>query len=192
MTAFTADAVLRRLVPVPDPVVLDVGANVGQSVERFRRLWPECRIHSFEPAPDSFAILAGAWAGTAGVTLNNCGVGAREGSLTFHYYPADSETSSFLPRRFSADGEAGRDVEVPVVTIDGYLEGHGIGRVDVCKIDTQGFSEQCVLGAAAALAGRRIGILQIEYVSPRWYAGCGTSETLHSFLFGQGYIGSPS
>ncbi len=34
--------------------ILDVGANVGQSIERFRRYLPNAEIYSFEPNPNTF------------------------------------------------------------------------------------------------------------------------------------------
>ena len=43
--------ILRHLRDVERPVVLDVGANVGQSVRRYRNLLQGCEIHSFEPSP---------------------------------------------------------------------------------------------------------------------------------------------
>jgi hypothetical protein len=37
----------RFLASVPSPIVFDVGANVGQSVKRFRELLPGSVLHSF-------------------------------------------------------------------------------------------------------------------------------------------------
>jgi hypothetical protein len=42
---------------VPSPVILDVGANVGQSITRFRRLWPQADIHVFGPGRTTFVEL---------------------------------------------------------------------------------------------------------------------------------------
>jgi len=41
----------------PIKTVLDIGANVGESIERFRRIWPEAKIYSFEPRAVAFEKL---------------------------------------------------------------------------------------------------------------------------------------
>ena len=39
------------------PIIFDVGANTGQSIDRFRSLFPESKIYSFEPDKVSFKLL---------------------------------------------------------------------------------------------------------------------------------------
>src|SRR6478672_9361227 len=46
---------MRKFVPVAtNSLILDIGANVGQSVGRFRKAFPAGIIHSFEPGPETF------------------------------------------------------------------------------------------------------------------------------------------
>ena len=56
----THDEIISTLLPGASIKVVDVGANVGQSVERFRNLFQERpeKITDFEPAPSAFATLA--------------------------------------------------------------------------------------------------------------------------------------
>jgi hypothetical protein len=39
------------------PVIFDVGANVGQTVDRIRNYFDRPVIHAFEPSPDTFETL---------------------------------------------------------------------------------------------------------------------------------------
>ena len=41
----------------PDPVIFDVGANVGQYARMVRKAMPGARIFSFEPGPAAFERL---------------------------------------------------------------------------------------------------------------------------------------
>jgi FkbM family methyltransferase len=41
----------------PNPVVLDIGANVGSFAAWASQRWPGCRIHCYEPLPSNFAVL---------------------------------------------------------------------------------------------------------------------------------------
>src|SRR5437867_12180881 len=49
---------MRRLLgPTPRPVIFDVGANWGQSIETFLRHFERPIIHAFEPGTDAFREL---------------------------------------------------------------------------------------------------------------------------------------
>ena len=46
---FTREKVLIDLVGTDSPVILDIGANMGQSLEQFVHIWPNSKIYCFEP-----------------------------------------------------------------------------------------------------------------------------------------------
>ena len=52
---------IKDLHKIKNPIVFDVGANVGQSIERFSSIFKEqeYEIYSFEPTPKLFDILKG-------------------------------------------------------------------------------------------------------------------------------------
>jgi len=54
----------------PSPVIFDAGANIGQSIELFRKNIPNCLIHSFQPNPEAFTALNDQWGMEKGITLN--------------------------------------------------------------------------------------------------------------------------
>src|SRR5215470_12198605 len=41
----------------PNPVILDIGANVGGFAAWASQRWPASLIHCYEPLPDNFALL---------------------------------------------------------------------------------------------------------------------------------------
>jgi FkbM family methyltransferase len=47
-----------EIIPDDDPIIFDIGAYVGKMSHRYRELYPRATIHSFEPFPDSFEVLA--------------------------------------------------------------------------------------------------------------------------------------
>ena len=47
------DSDIYTLTDTDNPTILDVGANLGQSIDRFKQIWPSSRIISFEPNPSS-------------------------------------------------------------------------------------------------------------------------------------------
>lgn len=62
-------------------VIVDVGANRGQSVAVFRRLAPGCPIVAFEPEPLSSSRLREKYQGDSHVTVHNSALGAANGII---------------------------------------------------------------------------------------------------------------
>jgi FkbM family methyltransferase len=68
---------------IGDGVIVDVGANRGQSIAAFRRLAPESRIIAFEPEPRSSTKLVSRYRREQTVTIHNCALGENSGSIAF-------------------------------------------------------------------------------------------------------------
>src|SRR5882724_7721970 len=66
---------IRRLFG-PVSVILDVGANQGQTALQFARGFPGARIYSFEPVPGTFSRLKANTAGTSAIRCFPVGLGA--------------------------------------------------------------------------------------------------------------------
>lgn len=49
---------LMRRAGLKHPLIVDVGANTGQSIKRFKSVWPTSVIHAFEPNPSTFQQLS--------------------------------------------------------------------------------------------------------------------------------------
>ena len=50
------DEILKKL-KKKSPTIIDVGANNGQSIKRFLKLFKNSKIHSFEPIKEEFEKL---------------------------------------------------------------------------------------------------------------------------------------
>ena len=112
------------------PVVLDVGANIGQSAAGFRQLLPGSVVHCFEPNRSAYLELEQNTAGLADLHLNQVAVGATTGVLRFFEYD-DSQMSSFLAGGPAGWGTITDEVDVPVITLDDYCSELGIHRGDL-------------------------------------------------------------
>ena len=166
---------------VPAPVILDVGANVGQSISRLRRLWPRSVIHAFEPGRRSFHELQRRTAGAERVHLNQTALGACAGSLEFREN-SQGDMSSLLNPSKDAWGTIVDRYEVPVTTVDLYRSERSVPPVDILKIDTQGFDLQVLRGARGSLEQGEVRFVLLELIFADLYQGQARVDEVFRFL----------
>lgn len=138
-------------------LVLDVGANWGQSIHAFKRTARPDRIVSFEPNPILGARLQRVMRGDPRVQIEQCALGEMPGRFEL-YVPryrnyvydglaslSEEAARAWLnPERMAAFDPAKLSIdrfEVEVRTLDSY----GFSP-DVVKIDVQGFELEVVKG----------------------------------------------
>jgi FkbM family methyltransferase len=168
------------------PMVFDVGANEGQTVETIKVNWPGAAIHAFEPGPETFARLQHHASRFEGVTLNNAAVGSATGTLTL-IENSQSEMSSFLPLGPSGWGAELRRTPVQVVTLDDYCARHGVDVIDVLKCDTQGYELEVFRGADRLMSEGRIRLVYFEVTFNDLYQGLPSLDQLWRFLSDRHY-----
>jgi len=121
------------------PVLLDVGANIGLiSLAVLRRI-PNVTIHAFEPGPHQqqlFATTIFANQLEDSIVLNDVAISDRNGVINFqvHDYKSSSGDGILDTQR------AGNTKAVPVetVTLDNWWVKNNHPRINVVKIDVEG------------------------------------------------------
>lgn len=150
-------------------VVFDVGANRGDWTANLLTLL-NCRtsacsrvsIVAFEPEPTAARHLHARFEGTS-VKVEQLCLSSRPGTVAFYLVgPCQGRNSLY-----QADKDLVQRIEVQTDTVDAYCAGHGIGRVDLTKVDTEGHDYEVMLGAKALLEAGRVSVLQFEY-NYRW------------------------
>jgi len=122
-----------------DPrIIFDVGANVGQTYNRFRRDFPLARIYSFEPVASTFAQLKRIIADSD--IAEQLAFGEHEGEAVIHTHPRWHVLNSFRV----AVGSDSENVRMSSVDAYGVVP-------DLLKIDTEGFEIPVLRGAAKSL-----------------------------------------
>jgi FkbM family methyltransferase len=121
--------------------IFDVGANVGQSAQTYRRLYPQAEIWSFEPFPSTYKDLCRS---VSDPKFHPVELALSDRIATTELnIGAESITNSFL-RRSSDSGET---VEVQTDTIDHFCWERGISTIDILKVDVEGAEERVFKGA---------------------------------------------
>jgi FkbM family methyltransferase len=146
-----------RLMPFANPgdTVVDVGANLGFMATLFHRLTaPHGRVIALEPSPRIFRKLQRVVElnGLDRVEALNVGCGAETGTHTLYQVSDSSGNASLVPVEGEARG-AGAE-EVRLVRLDDLVAERDL-RVDLLKVDTEGYESVVLAGAMATLARDR-------------------------------------
>jgi len=169
------------------PVIFDVGANIGQSIRKFRAQFPTATIHSFEPSPTTFEILRNNNSNLSDVHLWNCAMGAFPQEMTF-LENSHSEMSSFLPLSEFGWGNIEKETLVEVMTIDQFCIDMNINRIDILKSDTQGFDLEVLLGAERTIRSNKIGVIYFEPIFSDMYKDLPSFDKVYSFLIKHDFL----
>ena len=146
--------------------VLDIGSNFGYTAGLLAEsIDPEYRVYAFEPEPYNFANLretANHPRFSARIVATQAAVGAEDGTVQLWLnadHPADHRvvTTEFLPQT-----SARTRVEVPLVSIDRFLE-RDPRPVCFIKIDVQGFEQRVCEGMLHTLERNPSVTLVLEY-----------------------------
>jgi len=153
----------RLETPVPDaPVVLDAGANVGATGIWWLAHLPGATLHCFEPEPANFALLEANLSPYPRVGLHQAALGCEEGT-------ARLTVAAHGAMHTLADESLGsRHIEVPLWRLDRFLEREGLRRVDLLKLDVEGFEIEVLRGLGDRLAdvGVIAGEVHEDWVDP--------------------------
>ena len=167
-------------------VIFDIGGNIGQTSlainhNRLQRV-KEHQVICFEPYPENAASIQANFRlnkQIENITLEQVGLGAEKGTLKmFKECEANSGGNRII---YKQDQDQKGIVEVPITTIDDYVNQKVINQVDFIKIDVEGF-EYAVLSGGKNVLKTHKPKLFIELDSINLQNQGSSSSTLINFL----------
>ena len=147
---------------------VDVGANVGDWTALVRLYAPGAAGLLFEPSVGALGELRCRFGNQRGIEIVDAAVAAEPGEAKFFEEPGAGEASSMVPGHAPAGSSARR---VRVTTLDDELDTRGIERVDLMKVDAEGYDFEVLRGASTSLREYRVAVIQFEYNRPWARAG---------------------
>lgn len=143
-------------------VFIDIGANIGVlTVPAARKVGPTGVVLAIEPSPSIFPYLKHnvTLNGLGNVRLSQCAAFDQDKyMIPFYEAPLESFGMGSLAAQFHDN-----PVTVPAQTLDHILEEHQIVRVDVLKVDVEGFESAVFRGAERLLTGDSPPLILFEF-----------------------------
>ena len=141
-----------------DSVFIDIGANIGLYALNASKILDEnAQIICFEPFQKNFNSLAKniALNGLSNVQLEKKAIGDKDGTINLYY----NEEEMNLGMVSTKPLEKGITEKVTLVSLDSYLKDHPVPRIDLIKIDIEGFEYSALLGMKNTLTAFQPSIL---------------------------------
>jgi FkbM family methyltransferase len=187
---------MYHLIGKHNPMILEIGANCGQSTVTFMEQMPSATVHCFEPDPRAIGKFK-AMIQHPNVHLIEAAVGANSGYVMFnqssgaeHIDPAGWDHSGSIRKpkthlqafpgvRFE------KQIPVPLIRLDDWTQEHQIGEVDFIWADVQGAESDLILGAQETL--RRTHYFYTEFNDDEQYEGQINFATLNGLMMSLGF-----
>jgi len=139
----------------------DIGSHYGETILIFNKYFKINNIYSFEASPVNFRILCKKINNvkTTNINLFNLAIGKNKTELKFNQ-SFESQSSTFLninlkskylarKRKFlflKKDQYFQNNYLVKMISLKSFIYEHSIKKIDVLKIDTEGYDFEVILG----------------------------------------------
>jgi FkbM family methyltransferase len=145
-----------------DLTIIDVGANIGITVDHFRRYAK--KLYAIEPSSEHFAALSknkefNKW---DNVELVNVALADKDGETSLSHHAAN-RTCHSITNKYQEDDEI-----VPTMAIDTLFEKYGIEEVDFMKFDPEGAEDLILRSEGFKKVAHKIKAIECEFHYPTW------------------------
>jgi FkbM family methyltransferase len=139
-------------------VVVDAGANIGVYSQFLSHcVGPTGAVHSFEPSPENFKRLESAVRRYTNVRVSDAAVGEYSGRSKLYV----SDKLNVDHRTYPIEGDSRPAVPIDIIALDDYFKPSE--RVDLIKMDIQGYELHALRGANRVLADNPAAKLLLEF-----------------------------
>jgi len=148
-----------------NPIILDIGANIGNYSKNILLTNTNSLIFAFEPHPITYKKLL------SNITSNNFkafnfGVGNQNGLLELWDYDTnDGSQHASLYKDVIQGLHKGNPIShsVEIIVLDEFLKSQKIKEIDLLKIDTEGNEFNVLLGCKEFLRNNKIKAIHFEF-----------------------------
>lgn len=165
-----------------NPVIIDVGGNKGQSIEKYIKIFSNPTIHSFEPVKSEFNFMHEKFKNNRKIFLNNFALGDKTCKQKFNITAITGNSSfngispgtKWLKARSKQTGTTSKTYiktiqKVNIKKLDDYVEINNIDKIDLVKIDTQGYEDKVLKGSQKILKSNKVKIILTEIMFDNVY-----------------------
>lgn len=175
---------VRLLDGQPVSVIFDVGANVGDTLATYGKLYPNAAITGFEPTPQLMPQLQARFKDKPNVGFVGQAVSNTIATVPMYNSKLPVMNSLLEPVSLNRWGFNAENptIDVNTITLDAYTEQQGIKGIDILKLDIQGSELNALKGAEGLLRASAISLIYTEALVIPFYKGQPLAHDLTAYL----------
>lgn len=174
-------------------IIFDLGANIGQTIEKYQIQFPQATIYAFEPSQDAFTTLSSQYQADPRVKTYQLAVSQKTGKEKF-FLNYDNVMNSLLSVADSAttylhsyQTKNVDCVEVATTSINEFCSPENLQDIDILKMDIQGGEIMALQGASDLLSKQAIRLIYTEVLFAKLYDQQANFYQIANFLESYGY-----
>lgn len=167
--------------------VFDCGANIGQTIEKYRKIFPQSVIYPFEPSPKSFDFINNKFQSDKYIKPQRLALSNQVGQQEFFLYE-NTQLDSLMKVDCMIDenlirlGQNVNSTTVPVDTLDNFCIKNDICQINILKMDIQGAELMALQGAKNLLSKQAIDLIYAEVNFGKLYDNQAYFYQINEFL----------
>lgn len=139
--------------------IIDVGSNTGEFIDCALHCFPEASILAFEPVKPYFDFAVERFRNKRNVFIENHGLSDRDEETTIFVAKHNIGWNTMVQEKVDGDNKSNRQ-KVSCFSFDHYLDFTGLDiKIDVVKIDTEGFEYKVLKGMKRFLRDQKPAII---------------------------------
>ncbi len=178
---YQREAYVKGIKKLPMKVIVDIGAHAGLFSLQAASLWPQAKIHAFEPAPENYSVLS------QNISINHISnISAHQMAVSTRGQEVDlfvkQQSECHTIYDMPTGGQTKDIVQVKCIDLQEILNKllSTNDVIDFLKIDCEG-CEYEIMPPAIALLGKRVKRIGLEYhlAMPEW---CPQSQLMQPLI----------
>lgn len=176
-----------------EPIIFDIGANIGTFTTWMAKAFPQGKIYSFEPQREVFQMLCGNAAinNFYNVYTYNIALGKKNTKIEFEEpnYFKNNDFGTFSLIENVITEKTKNKIVVPIQTLDSFLEYYNIPKVHLLKIDVEGMDLDVLIGGSNTIK-KHFPVIFIEHCDNRKTIIENIKEFLNQYEYSYEVIGN--
>ena len=172
---------------IDDIIIFDVGSHIGDTIKKYKSVFPESKIFAFEPTETSYEKLLNQFGNDNSINVSLLGLSNKAEKKTFYLSESNNLNSFKKPNERAWGFEKKETTMVETNTLDNICSINNIKHIDILKLDVQGSEIDVLKGSKLFLSAGEISLIYVEWQVVPLYKGHSRYYKIGEYLGQYGY-----